>query len=351
MNGYNPNEFNPDDKDLANRFLFNANKNKFNPPMDSSDYGPQPPTERDWLNRAKAGVPGAMSKLIPSGALNPDGSLKEPPRGHGHDISQGASPPEPKGSMEDAWKKFKEGLFLSHKNSPKASEKKAASGGGANVNMTGTTTNPTAHMDDDDSLNKLKELINSYEKKDRRMDLSPIVALVDTWTGSNLLKAYDAPLGDDEREKIVLGLKGKLFQHEADLKYKKAYLTQQAESEKLRQKFKEEDANKDRASREKIAGIGAAAKTNAFGVNSVKAEIGLKNKYFTQNKKALNTLAKIAYPPKNEFDTSYQANIPKMNDDIYKVGKQIEEEGGAEPGMGYGMAMELFKAKISGMNK
>jgi len=97
----------------------------------------------------------------------------------------------------------------------------------------GTASAPTANIEDDQDMKDMKELIKKYEGGGQ-VDLSPLIALNDSWTGGNLMKGYTKPMTSDERDKIVIGLKQHLYEKEADLRYKKAVLSNSAANAQLK---------------------------------------------------------------------------------------------------------------------
>lgn len=67
-------------------------------------------------------------------------------------------------------------------------------------------------------LDDLRDMLGEYEKKGNKMDWSPILALTDAWTGSNLAASYDRPMTKEERDKLVMGLKSRIFDAQAKMK-------------------------------------------------------------------------------------------------------------------------------------
>lgn len=63
-------------------------------------------------------------------------------------------------------------------------------------------------------LGAMKDAVKDYENKKTGADLTPLMALIDSWTGSNLAANYERPMSDDERKATVFNLKTKLAQRE-----------------------------------------------------------------------------------------------------------------------------------------
>jgi hypothetical protein len=71
---------------------------------------------------------------------------------------------------------------------------------------------------------KLKNQIAYWRGKDDKMNLAPLLALTDSWTGSNLLRGYEKPMTKEERMGVVERLSSKLEDRTEKDKYKAAYL-------------------------------------------------------------------------------------------------------------------------------
>lgn len=67
-------------------------------------------------------------------------------------------------------------------------------------------------------LDDLRSMLKEYEKKGNKMDWSPLLALTDAWTGSNLAQSYDRPMTKTERDKLVMGLKSRIYDAQAQMK-------------------------------------------------------------------------------------------------------------------------------------
>lgn len=199
--------------------------------------------------------------------------------------------------------------------------------------------------DDEDGLKQLKDMIDKFEKGENKMDLSPLMALTDSWTGSQLVQGYKRPMGDEEREQIVMGLRTKLFQEEADIKTKAAYNASQERMEALRQKFKQEDAEADRKNRLQVANIGAAGNAGKAADKEEAKHQAAKSRYLKEEKASLAGIAKMRRPPKDSFDKSYEMHMGALNDEIYDLGQEAERLGLAPKGKGYRMILEEYKAE------
>lgn len=203
--------------------------------------------------------------------------------------------------------------------------------------------------DDDQAMKDLGRLIDKYESgKDKKLDLSPLLALTDSWTGSNLLRAYDAPMGDEEREKTVLGLKAKFAEQKENLAYKREYMQSQKDLQKEAATARQEDKNADRALRLQLAnmtGQRQAAKAESTAANK---DMSNKSTYLKQNKNAVSAIARKRYGTGDPDDKSHMLRVGPINDEIYDFGKQLENDGLAKKGMGYNTALEFYLSNASG---
>ena len=66
------------------------------------------------------------------------------------------------------------------------------------------------HRHESTGLKGTEDLLRKLKKRSIKTDLSPAIALVDSWTGSNLLASYEKPMTRDERDLLVSQLQDKL---------------------------------------------------------------------------------------------------------------------------------------------
>ncbi len=313
--------------------------------------------QREFGVKPQVGPPRPTPDQMFGGPRMPDGSLKDPMSTAEHGKASahsggGGTRPEPTGVMDEKWEQFKRQIgankAVAGKPLPKGKVPKEAPPEGDHQKVLEVAAQAHA-PDDDDGMKELKGLIKRYEdKKSNKMDLSPLIALTDAWTGSQLLQGYDKPMGDEEREKTVMALKGKLYAQEADIKYKRDYMASQNRAEELRQKFREEEAEKNRDIKVQLANIRGSQQSAGRAASSEGKESTQKSRYFTQSKKALAAIAKKKYPGAGPDDRSHELRMGPINDEIFEFGKHLESEGQAKPGMGYNTALEFYLANASG---
>jgi len=331
----------------------NAYKHQFDPGLSDEDMSM---ARRQLGIKEMVGPPEPTPDQMFGGDSYPDGKLKDPMVRDQHGASQGHAAggemrPEPTGVMDDKWEQFKRQVgankAVAGRPLPKA---KIPQGAPPEDHQAVLEAAAEAHAPDDDGgLKELKGLIDRYEgKKGSKLDLSPMIALTDSWTGSKLLGSYDAPMGDEEREKVVLGLKSKLFQQEADIKYKREYASSQVKAEELRQKFREEEGAKNRDIKVELAKIRGNQAAAARSGGSDRRESSEKRNYFNQSKKALTAIAKKRFPGAGPEDRSHELRMGPINDEVFDFGKHLEAEGQAKPGMGYNTALEFYLQNASG---
>lgn len=197
----------------------------------------------------------------------------------------------------------------------------------------GTVADPTALVDDDKELGDLKKMIDGFESK-KKFDLSPALALVDSWTGSNLQKGYDRPLSDEERERIVIGLRETAMTKEADMKYKKAYLASMAKQDQTRKDLKAMDNATDLQK----ANIMAASRTKAPDPGKVQDRL-------MRNNKGLATyVAQQRFGNKaNPKDKSFKELTGVIHQEALEIAENaVENNDAPDIETGYQMAMQAM---------
>lgn len=88
----------------------------------------------------------------------------------------------------------------------------------------------------------LQNQINSLGNAKEKPDLSALAGLTDSWTGSNLQQGYQKPMGNEERQKMLIqlqtqlqGQRGNLSDKEID--YTKAMLAEKLGQQKMQMAF------------------------------------------------------------------------------------------------------------------
>lgn len=76
-------------------------------------------------------------------------------------------------------------------------------------------------------FDELKGMIEKYQNKKTNVDLAPLLALTDSWTGSQLTRSYDRPLTEEDKQDNVLRMRSRLAEQEAARAAELARLSQQ----------------------------------------------------------------------------------------------------------------------------
>ncbi len=279
-----------------------------------------------------------------------DGSFQDPmvsdqhgrPRGH---MADGRKIDDKFGMADDSWDSFKQAVGASKAVAGTPPPKnKLPKGDNPKTPEEAVAISAAAHTPDDkEAFKELKGLIDKYENGDKKINLAPLIAWVDSTTGSRLSAGYDTPLSDEEREQITLELRGKLAQQEEALEYKREYLASQKEAAELRQQFAKEKADDDRDLKRELAHIRGAQQTAGGEDKDAQRHFSNKAKLFTQNKTAIKAVAKKRFGnPNNPDDKSYELRAGPLNDEIYEFGQYLEREEGVKKGQGYGAALEYY---------
>ncbi|MCP3682934.1 MAG: hypothetical protein GY861_09610, partial [bacterium] len=75
---------------------------------------------------------------------------------------------------------------------------------------------PKASAPRERNLSPLREAIGRYEGKETKTDLSPLVALIDSWGGSKLMSGYQRPVSESQKQDTITKLKMQLSEREAE---------------------------------------------------------------------------------------------------------------------------------------
>ncbi len=295
---------------------------------------PSVPEKSDWRQFYSGQIPEAQPKVMHEPTFEDDQMVRQWIARRQEDPNLGLSdiPDDDFGQIINKpnhnWKKEREDI-AKQQSKPKP---------GADISRTGTETDPTANMDDDKDLNDMEKLIKDFEGKKRKINLSPLIALTDSWTGSRLQQGYDAPMSDEEREAITMKLKGDLYQQRADRKYKKAYLTQQTAASQAKLRMEAAEKDKDRKSRESIARLNAGSREKKditqFQIRSLSA-----------NKTGLEAIARKMIPPKDADDKSYKRLVGNINSELTQDALYISQTTGLDMQSAYIEAMKVEQAK------
>jgi hypothetical protein len=193
-------------------------------------------------------------------------------------------------------------------------------------------------------LKALRDALAKYSGKEGQLDLTPLLALTDSWTGSRMAQAYDKPMTEEERDQLVMGLRSKIAQHEDDIAYKRDYLKHQTALERMRLQEKAEENEKNRELRRDLTAIMSGGRSGKEQQRLKERDIRERSKYMRENRKALAYVAKALHPGAGEDDRSYETRIGPLNDEVYETARELEEVEGVPEGQGYGKALELYLA-------
>lgn len=173
---------------------------------------------------------------------------------------------------------------------------------------------------EDEGVKEMKRMIGDYEKK-REVNLAPVIALVDTWTGSNLSQAYQRPMSDDERKHTVLQLKEAIVKREADARYKKSYLLAMANQAEVSRLNKRDEL----ASRERLAHIAGGYKLAGQKAPDPKKSFDRLGKI---NDDALVLIAKREYGnPKNPDDKDFKGYKGEVHQRLLRAAQRAVAAG------------------------
>ncbi len=192
---------------------------------------------------------------------------------------------------------------------------------------------------EDKSIDVLKKRLAQYEKKDSKIDWTPLLALTDSWTGSQLARNYDKPMDDEEREDVIFRFKTAIKEKEADLSFKQSKIEEYSANRIQRR----EEKRLERKLRLDIAELHAQGKER----KSAAAEHRLTTSLYKSNKAAVDQLANDVMIGK-QGEEQFESFIPLINNRLYEIGKEWEDNEHVEPGQGYYKAIEqINKAKGS----
>lgn len=306
----------------------------------SAQAGPAKPDQAGFANlyaQNLGKVPGEVSQAqfdqAAPGAVDPKtGALKEPPRGHGHVLlpvgagPQQAVPPRPVVNVPVK--------------PPKAKGKGGGGGagdGGPVADAAPVDVNSVIKKDDEQAANPvldpIKALIKKYEEEPKKLDLSPLIALTDSWTGSNLKAGYDRPMNEEERDRTIMTLRQYVAKSEADQKYKQDYLAAMAHQNATRGQI----AAQNNATKIAVAEIRAKGKGGAGGGSASDAK--LQKRWQDQ----LTQIADEVYVPKEVFGGARRQQAKAKSALVFQhakaVGAEYERTGVAPPGLGFQTAV------------
>lgn len=228
---------------------------------------------------------------------------------------------------------------------------------GADVAKTGSMFDPTALMTDDADLAKFRAAIDKFDAQPRQTNLKPLLALTDAWTGSRLADAYAAPQTEEQHQANMLALREKLYEKEADSKYRKAHLAQSVEASRSNDTLRRDQMQHDTdllrerlASNEKIAGMKRARGGGGTPKFDTKGQT-----FVTSNKRDLTKLIIEKYGKKladGTPDPDWKIPSGLLEDvgtKIFVEGKAREKDGRSPPGRGIAEAWNEEAGRTVGL--
>jgi len=116
-------------------------------------------------------------------------------------------------------------------------------GGGSTKSIPGSYKTMSPFKGNNEQIKELEALLKKYESKTQGFDLSPLVALVDSWTGSKLLAGYARPQSDDQRQMGIFGVRQQISRLKTDYDYKRNRLNIQIGEANNKAKQRQEKIN------------------------------------------------------------------------------------------------------------
>jgi hypothetical protein len=197
----------------------------------------------------------------------------------------------------------------------------------------------------DNGSKALRDAIAEYQGRSKKMDLSPLLALTDAWTGSQLTRGYERPESDADRQAMVTKLK-LAFANRKD--------SEIAQQDAVKQKIadreqREKDKQDEIAMHLKVANINASSRDgkNAEGAQKYNAAMSMKN--FKLYAPQLQSIAKVRYGnPENPDDKSYKAKVAVVHQDVQDLADQLVMDKGMRPDQAYLQATQYYMQKPNG---
>lgn len=187
---------------------------------------------------------------------------------------------------------------------------------------------------EDQASKNLKALIGQVKGK-KQLDLTPILALTDAWTGSNFAQSYDRPMNQEERDKLAMGLEMQLQTHEDNIEMKRQALAQRHEEKLENEKIRREAL----ANQLKVAQISAGSRENVAGIRAAAVGDRVKTKKYQD---AFRRIAGMKFgDPKDPRGHSAvgKAMAHRIESIAVPYAEHLEATGQAEPGQGLELAV------------
>jgi hypothetical protein len=208
--------------------------------------------------------------------------------------------------------------------------------------------NPTPYTESD-SLKELRGLIDQYSKRKGSMDLSPLAALTDTWTGSQFARSYEAPETQSDIDAKAIALKDRLADKELQDKQKHQYTNYlMAQMQAKKEKSEQAQALKELMSAQKAQEKGQTQASREQKSLEIKAARNMK-----QFDMALETFMPQVFPEINEAPDPTIRDVykAKINGMLTQLGKDNEENKLAPVGSGYAKAMQDILSNPEMLNR
>ncbi len=210
---------------------------------------------------------------------------------------------------------------------------------------------PEVDLSQDEEAAKFKALIDEYEKKPTQVNLKPLFALADAWTGHNTAASYDAPMSQEQKDKTVFGMREKQYQKESEWAVRKQQMIQQGftadqiAAEKARE-FADTSARgweglriqKDKAAAAKAGKAGDAEKTYRERASFLQGKYG----------KRIDSISQARWGKRDEDgkfdpnDKTFKNRNDEVIHDILTYADLAEEMGYAKKGEGLAVSLAKF---------
>lgn len=207
---------------------------------------------------------------------------------------------------------------------------------------------------EDAALKELRDGIDKIQGR-HKVDLSPLMALTDAWTGSNLTQSYQRPMSQEQRDLTAQDLRAKLLGTEnaiEDKRDNRAYLNRQLDQQERRW-------DGDRDLREKLGMSRARAFSAGRGVGSGSGSSGkVIQQYINfltgKGKGAVSEIARARFGKRDENgQMARESRATKAQElataqDLAEYAHYLETTGQADPGRGLRVAIDDFQSMPRG---
>jgi hypothetical protein len=116
----------------------------------------------------------------------------------------------------------------------------------------------------DPMMAQLKAMFDKMDGKKGEVDMTPLLALTDAWTGSHFAQSYDRPLTEKQIETMKMQMAEQMARRQSEIQYHKDLIDSRNNSSERRLQGVQ-DTNQ---SHENVAGINAGARIGAANIGA-----------------------------------------------------------------------------------